>query len=448
MKPDDMVELEREFLGGILRQPTILADVVPLVAADDLRQDPHQRIYRAAVGLWQRGEVVDAASVAVTLHQAGEVKEVGYGYLGDLVADVPTAGNVVYQAGVIRDQSLLRRLWYAGQEIQQAAKAPTGPAAEVVDAALRSLMELSQRAAPHEATHLAKAGEQLLDVLDARAGRGDHQAGVRTGYADLDRPLAQLGAGTLTLVAGRTGQGKTTLALNVARNVAWSGSPVLFCSLEQSVTDMAEKIICMETGLAGQRMQGGYLDRGEVDQVSGAVAKFRDRPLWLYDRATQSVMGITSLARRIQARSGLGLLVVDYIGLLTPEDRRAKRHEQVAEISRGLKVLAGDLRVPVLALAQLNREVDHRPTKKPQLSDLRESGALEQDADAVILISRGDAGQMVLELAKNRRGPTQDLCVAYDRSTHRITNLAREDWYGQPGHNGTHRAYQGADREG
>lgn len=441
MKPEDVTALERDFLAACLANPGGLADVVTVVSPDDLRHDAHQRVYRVMGELWQHGTTVDPVSVLNALEAKGEAKEdVGYQYFCDLALRDPVGGGIVHTARVLREKALLRRLALVGQDIQGLATMPTGPAQEVVDQALRMVMELSSRASPQEAIPLAQAGEQLLDVLDARSGRTEGAGGVKTGFADLDRPLAQLGTGTLTLIAGRTGQGKTTLALNVAKNVSWSGSPVLFCSLEQSAVDLAEKVLCLETGLHGQRVQGGYLTREEVDQVSGAVTRWPDRPLWLYDRASQSVLGITALARRIQARSGLGLLVVDYIGLLTPEDRRAKRHEQVAEISRSLKVLAGDLGIPVLALAQLNREVDHRPNKKPQLSDLRESGALEQDADAVILISRGDGGQMVLELAKNRRGPTQDLCLAYDRSTHRISNLAREDWYGQPGYNGPYRA--------
>lgn len=427
--PPHSPEAERCVLGSMLRCAEAI-DAARLVAGrDDFYADPHQKCFEAICQLHDRGGPVDAVLLCEELKRRGWLDGVGgWGYVGDLLDAAPTAVNAEYYAGVVRDKALLRELIRAGHELVRAGHAGDGPAGEVLEAAERRVLAINERrlALQDDERDAAALVGEVWDRADARC-RSEGPAGLSTWLPSLDYLLAGLQPSELTIVAARPSVGKTTLGLHFALAASVrEGRPALFVSLEQPAVDVAERAVCSLAGIDNQALKHGRLTAEEWERFRAGGERLRKAPLVVSDGSAQTVARIAARARRMLRRRGLALLLVDYLQLVEPESRRERREEQVAQVSRRLKNLARELRLPVVVMAQLNRESERRPDPRPRLSDLRESGAIEADADVAILLHRPDRDKpdLDVQVAKNRNGPTGELVLRHERSTGRVTDPA------------------------
>jgi replicative DNA helicase len=416
---------ERQVLGGVLRYPGLLADLVPVLSAQDFWTDFHQRIWSAALALFERGLNADPAAVAQELLARGQLEDgSAAAYLAELWDLAGTGANVPYYAGIVRDHALRRHLIHACTELMHDAHDPIGPADELLERAQARLFSLASGSCQSGSVSLEDALRDAYNRIGDRLRPDAPRRGVPHGVPDLDRLLPRLVDSELVILAARPSAGKTALGLSLAVHAAFQRLPVYFASLEQSRLELAERVLSREAGVDGQRLRTGELTESDLQRLRAARDFLLDpagRSCEIDDAPTQGVLRIAAGARRMQARRGLRLVVVDYLQLIEPDNRRAPRHEQVAGISRRLKQLARELRVPVVALAQLNRTSEDRPDGRPRLADLRESGGLEADADTVILIHRPRGqemphGQTLLELivAKQRNGPVGECSIVFE----------------------------------
>lgn len=427
-------QAEAALIGCALKHPPALDEPdVSAVRPEDFREEPYRIVWEAIRALYMAGRPTDPVNVydrILSTSAPGSFPwETGspaplLAVLHDSCASPSSAG---YYAGIVRDCALLRALALVGHQIAALAESPTGPAQEALASAESLLFRLAESGVEGAARPLAEAVREAMERI---AERIDNPAsgGVPTGLTGLDNLTAGLHPGELVVLAARPSVGKTAVAVSIARNVADCSGPVLFSSIEQADHELATRLLVAASGVQGGLVRHGTLSR---ETFSGVLVPWADRvgrtPLHIDSAPSQDVLRVASNARRLKRRVGLKLVVVDYLQLLTPEDKSVPRHEQVAETSRRLKALARELEVPVLALAQLNREVEGRQDKKPRLSDLRESGQVEQDADVVVLMHRADeeGPKVALELnvAKQRNGPV-GICTAYfDRDRMRFSDL-------------------------
>lgn len=433
--PPHNKEAERSVLGSMLRDNGIIGDVVQIVSAQDFYLDAHRKLFAAAVELYDAGRPVDAVTVADVLHQRKQVEDIGgYVYLAELLDAAPTAANAVHYAGLVREKAILRDLVHVGTEIARDAYDGTMPAADLLEQAERKVLDIAQVGAAGQTVTAAQAVGAAFDAIDARTNRdrAAADAGVPSGLQDLDDLCGGLQPSELVVAAARPSVGKTALALSVARHVAVQlGLPVFVASLEQSHAELGERLLCAEAQVDSHALRTGTIDDNARARLSEAAAIVRKAPLYIDDSPGQSMLHIAANARRLRRKHGIRLLMIDYLQLVETDQQRGRfnRQEQVAAISRRLKALAKELKIPVIALAQLNRSSEDRPDRRPRLSDLRDSGSIEQDADTVLLLHKTDtpAGQetSIVEIivAKQRNGPTGQVKLAYRRK-----HMAFEDW--------------------
>lgn len=422
-------DAERGVLGSMLRLNAAIDDVVQMIRRDDFYLDAHQKLFDAMTALWTDNRPVDLVTLADELHRRGQVEDVGgYAYVGELWEAAPTAANACYYAGIVRDKAILRGLARAAQRIAQEADSPTGPAEESLAMAEREIFALAEVGTKGGAVPLADGLSECLDRLDLRMTRKAADGAVPTGFLDLDAMTCGLQAGELVILAARPSTGKTALSLAIARHALEAGFPVFFASLEQPRVDLAERLVCCESGVDYSRIRAGKLSGEEVERVQRAAAYLRGLPLFIDDAPGQSMLRIAANLRRLKRRHGVKLAVVDYLQLVEPEDRKASRQEQVAVASRRLKHLAREAGVPVLCLAQLNREVEYRSGGKPKLADLRDSGEIEQNADTVMLLHKPEDAENVVEviIAKQRNGPVGERSLTFLKQYMRFENYAVE----------------------
>lgn len=420
---------EKNVLGAMLRSAERIADVVQTLKAEHFRSDRHQRIFKAMVALFEKGEPVDAPLLAD--HMKHEIEDIGgYRYLGELLAEAPTGGNCQFYAEVVKDYGLARALKSAAEKIAHDAEHHVAPASELLEAAEREIFSLAQMGAEGSTITLAQMMAAAQDRLDARAA-GNVANGLSTGFSDIDFLLGGLHEGELVIVAARPGCGKTAFALGIAQHVCMNlGTSVFFASLEQGQAELADRLLCARAMVDGHKLRRGNANYGEVKSLMDAIRELREGRLFVDDGAAQGMLRIAANARRLKAKHGVGLVIVDYLQLIEPDNRKAPRHEQVGAISRRLKGLARELSVPVVALAQLNRASEDRKEGRPRLSDLRESGSIEADADAVLLLHRPEMykdragnhdaenadrlGEVDAIVAKQRNGPTGEVTLRFN----------------------------------
>jgi replicative DNA helicase len=392
----------------MMRWPDAVGEIVPFLRADHFATDSHRRVFRAVVALWEAGKPVDVVGVANELHYRGEIEDVGrYQYLGELLEKEPTCAGTVYHARKVHERSVICQLNTAGKEIVASTELGAGSAEELLEEAERKVFGIAETGYTGGAVRLDQCINEFFDLIDKRSQRGDKLAGVATGFPDLDEMTGGLQDGEVTILAARTGVGKTSLALQVARHAAVDlGQPTLFVSLEMSRSELTQRLLCGVNRVDGRRLRTGKPTKDDSERLLEARCRVSQAPLFTYDRPDQRLLGIAAEARRLKRQAELRLLVIDYVQLIEPEDKKVPRHEQVSQVSRRLKGLAKDLAVPILALAQLNRAAEEG--ERPRLHQLRESCSLEQDSDVVMLMSRSEysPGVIEIEVAKNRNGPT------------------------------------------
>ncbi|WP_328923196.1 replicative DNA helicase [Streptomyces griseoaurantiacus] len=437
--PPHDVEAEQSVLGGMLLSKDAIADIIdsPMQSRDYYRP-AHETIHRAILHLYGQGEPADPITVGAELTKRGEITKVGGpAYLHTLVQQVPTAANALYYAEIVAEKAVLRRLAEAGVRIAQLGNAGEGEVDEIRGQAEAALLDaLKSR---DEAAGYAPVREDVApfwDRLDARMKGGATPTGVLTGLADLDALTGGLQPGQLIVIGARPAMGKSTLALDFARAAAIKhGKTAAFFSLEMGRDEITDRLYSAECSVGLHHIRAGSVSETDLARMYERTPAIEAAPLVVDDSPNLSCLEIRSRARRIAQQRGLDLLVVDYLQLMqSGSTRRAEtRQQEVADMSRTLKLLAKELGIPVIALSQLNRGTEQRTEKKPVLSDLRESGAIEQDADMVILLHREDAyeketpraGEADLIVAKHRNGPTATVTVAFQGHYSRFVDMAQ-----------------------
>lgn len=423
--PPSNHEAEQSVLGAILRDNQKIADVQVILHRDDFYTDAHQKIYETITQIHEKGgQPVDL----VILHEALRQREMladcgGSAYLAELWDAVPSSANVEYYAHIVREKALLRNLIRASNEILGEAYRQTMPAGEMVAAAEKMILEVAQKGVTGKLHTLDEAIAETYDRIDQRMTGGAEIAfsGLPTGFADLDELTAGLQRSELIIIAARPSVGKTAFSLSLVRNIIVNEKePVFFVSLEQSRLELAERLLCSQARVDSHRLRKGTLNGEDMQKLIDAGNTLRAAKLFIDDVPSQGMLRIAANSRRLHRQHGIRLVVIDYLQLIEPDNRRDPRQEQVAQISRRLKFLARELEIPVIALAQVNRASEDRQDHRPRLSDLRESGSIEQDADTVLMLHRPDRyepGQheSIIEIivAKQRNGPTGEITLAY-----------------------------------
>jgi len=431
--PQDLVA-EQCVLGGMLLSKDAIADVVEVIRGPDFYRPAHETVYECILDLYARGEPVDAVTVAAELTRRSEISRVGGApYLHTLIHAVPMAANAGYYAQIVREQAILRRLVEAGTRIAQMGYAADGDVDDVVDRAQAEVYAVTERRTSEDYLRLSDIMEGTLDEIEAIGSRGGEMIGVPTGFHDLDAITNGLHPGQMVIVAGRPASGKSTLALDFVRSASIKhGMTSVIFSLEMSRNEITMRLLSAESQIALHKMRSGGLHDDDWTKLARRMGEVNEAPLFIDDSPNMSMMEIRAKCRRLKQRHQLRLVVVDYMQLMSSGKRVESRQLEVSEFSRSMKLLAKELELPVVAVSQLNRGPEQRTDKRPLLSDLRESGSLEQDADMVILLHREDmyeresprAGEADLILAKHRNGPTGNITVAFQGHYSRFVDMA------------------------
>lgn len=450
--PPHNKEAERGVIGGLLRDPDTLPNVQQFLRSDNFYFDAHQKIFQAISDLSTENQPIDLVLLYERLKRNKHAEDVGgHQFLADLWESVPTGANVEYHAKIVKDTAMVRSLIHTGNEILRDAYDRTQSADELVSQAERKIMDIAKASMVGETKSLSEALLEAMQRLDSRVGKDNLAiSGMPTGYVDLDNILAGLQNSELVIIAARPSVGKTAFALNVVRNVITeshgSGSTpvVMFFSLEMARVELAERLLCCQSRVDSHKVRKGHVNSDDIQKLMDAGDVLRKARLYIDDTPSRSMIQIAATCRRIDKKhekeGGLRLVVIDYLQLIEPENRRDPRQEQVAQISRRLKFLARELKIPVIALAQVNRASEDRQDHKPRLADLRESGSIEQDADTCMMLHRpgkfdGTQDDNILEIiiAKQRNGPTGEITLTYHKQYNRYDNYIADAGYGGDG---------------
>ena len=428
------LDSERSVLGSMFRSNDVIGDVVQILNVDNFYSDAHQKIYKAMIVLYEAGKPVDLVVLTEALKLANQIDDVGgYGALAELWDAAPTAANAVHYAHIVRDRSIVRSLINVGNEILRDAYDQVGPADELLHQATGKMLDVAERGVTGRVYGMDKMLEETFDRIDQRQTRGGSSiSGISSGYPDLDEVTAGFQNSEMIIIAARPSVGKTAFALNLIRNIAVDEkSTVLFCSLEQSRVEIVERLLCSHARVDAQKLRKGLMNAEDMERLIAASGILRNAKIFIDDSPGQGMLRIAANARRLKLRNDLKMVVIDYLQLIEPENRRDPRQEQVAQISRRLKGLARELSIPVIALAQVNRSSEDRQDHKPRLSDLRESGSIEQDADTVILLHRPERfepgqheGLTEVIIGKQRNGPVGEITLTFNKNMMRFENFA------------------------
>lgn len=420
--PPQSVEAEQSVLGAMLLEKEAIVKAAEVVRPEDFYREAHRIIYGAILALYERGEAVDLVTLCEELRRQGSLEEVGgASYLTTLANLVPTTANVEYYARIVEEKSLLRQLIRTCTEVVSRCYEAQEEVNRLLDDAERRITELSLRRSSQGFVRLKDVLMTTLDRLMQMVESGQG-TGIPSGYPDIDRFTAGLQPSDLLIIAARPSVGKTTFALNLARQVAVRQKlPVAIFSLEMSREQVAMRLLSSEAGVEQQKIRRGELEEQEWQALSRGLARLGPAPIFIDDTSSISILELRTKTRRLCTEVGAGVVIVDYLQLLRTTGRMENRQQEISEISRSLKALARELRIPVVALSQLSRAVEQRQDRRPVLSDLRESGALEQDADVVMFLYTNAEmereNQIEVIIAKQRHGPTGSVKMYFDRHT-------------------------------
>ena len=423
--PPQNIDAEKGLLGSILLENHVLDDVADLLHAEHFYRDSHQRIYRSIMRLHESGtHGFDAVTLAEALARQNELKEAGgVDYLIELYESVPHAAHAKYYAEIVRDKAIQRRLIGACTDILRQARDDTLETEDLLNQAEQQIFSILEQ---QEAGSKIELKEILFDTfarIQERLELGGAISGLTTGFRDLDQQTNGLQPSELVILAARPSMGKTAFVLNVAEAIAdRSRSAVVVFSLEQSAPELAERFLCIRGRLDMHKIRKGELDEDDRDKLLRVSSELSELRIFIDDQPGRSMSQIGAICRRLKRKDRISLVIIDYLQLIEPEDKRAPREQQIAQITRRLKFLAKELAVPVMALAQLNRGVELREDKRPRLADLRESGAIEQDADIVMFLHRPEMydaadqpGLAEVIVAKHRNGPTGIVKLSFEK---------------------------------
>jgi replicative DNA helicase len=439
--PPQAIEVEAQVLGAMLLEREAIAKVIEVLDVDAFHADYHGRIFQAILSMFDRSEPVDIVTLSEELRRRGDLERVGgEAYLVELTTKVTSAANVEFHARIILEKSLLRDLISAGSQISGRAYSPAEDAFDLLDEAEQAVFKISERRLKRSFTTMHKAVHDTLEMLESIHGKHGGVTGVPTGFRDLDTLTGGWQNSDLIIIAGRPSAGKTAFALSLGRNAAThSEKPtgVGIFSLEMSMQQLVMRLLCAEAKVDAHLVRTGRLPDDDWKRLSLAAGRLTNTQVFIDDTASLAILELRAKARRLKAERNIGLLIVDYLQLLQGPKSSENREKEISAISRSLKALAKELNIPVIALSQLSRAVESRTDKRPILSDLRESGAIEQDADVVAFVHRSEmyedpnseeyrdvSGKAEIIVGKQRNGPVGDIELAFVRKYARFENLA------------------------
>jgi replicative DNA helicase len=435
------LDAEQSVLGGIVLNPQYaLVQILDILEPVDFYVPAHQDIFEAVIQLEETGKPIDIITLEEQLRVNGKLDRVGgVGRLAELSSKVPTTQNISHHAQIVKDKATLRSLVQAAAEITGQAYDDPENVAEFLDGAEQQLFQLADRSTRSGYVAARKILMEAFNAIEKRYDRKEAITGVPTGFADFDTMTAGLQPADMVILAARPSMGKTALCLNIAQNTAVQHNvPVLIFSLEMSKESLIERVLCSEARVDSSKLRGGFLDQNDWMNLTRAAGRIAEAPIWIDDQASPSILEIRAKARRFRSDKTIftepdqmGLIIIDYLQLAKSHRHMDSREREVAEISRGLKALAKEVRMPVLALSQLRRSVEDRKDGKPQLSDLRESGAIEQDADLILFIhataEMKEQGLAELVVGKHRNGPVGDVPLVFLKKYTRFESRSRSE---------------------
>ena len=430
--PPQSLEAERAVLGAILLEPALLPRAIELLIPEEFYKEAHRKIFGAMIRLFERGEPADAITVTETLRREGVFEEIGgHTLLATLQEEGTVATQFTAYTGIVREKALLREMIRVAREIVEEGYEETDDVQALLDRAEQMLFRISQRRFQRSAFPVREILDDAIKHIEMLYHRKQDITGLATGFTDLDKLTSGLQRSDFVIIAGRPSTGKTAFALNLAAHAAVDlQRPALIFSLEMSKEQLVQRLICAEARVDSRNVRSGFMQQAEWGRIVNAAGRLHEAPLFIDDTANLSVLEARAKARRIQAEHRLELVVIDYLQLMQGRYRAENRQQEISEISRSLKALAKELNVPVVALSQLSRAVEARGDALPRLSDLRESGALEQDADLIMFLARKEnapdveAGTTDLVIGKHRNGPTGRLELVFNAEYTRFDNLA------------------------
>lgn len=436
-QPPFDLDAEMCVLGGILLMPEVLDEIASL-RGDDFYDDSNRTIYECLRDMHESGDKIDITLVRAKLRATDDYEKVGgASYLAKLSSAVPNAGHVVYYAAIVTEKAVFRKLILSSTEVLRDAYEQTGSAKELCAQAEQKVFAIMDGRSGNSVQSISDVLHQAMDRMEARMSGDYVDAGAETGLVKFDEMTGGLHNGELIILAARPSMGKTALAMNIAEHASIVQKlPVLFVSLEMSGIELADRMLCSLARVNGHRLRNGSVSSDDRDRLIRKANEVSQAPLYVDDSPSRTVSEIAAAARRIKRRQGeLGMIVIDYLQLIEPDNSRDPRQEQVAKIARRLKGLARELEVPLLCLSQLNRQAEDSKDHRPKLSHLRESGAIEQDADVVMFVHREEyyhrgedkaavAGQAEIIIAKQRNGPVGDVELTWEADFTRFSDRA------------------------
>lgn len=432
--PPQNLDAERCVLGAILLDNDVLHDIISVLTPEDFYREAHQVVFRAIREMYDLGKAIDSVTLPDELDRGGDYERIGGDdLLGEIANSVPHAANARYHADIVRQKSVSRQLIQSATEIIRDGYSNLYTSQQLLETAEQKVFAIAEDQIKGEMHELKGVLEDAMSRISKRAEEKHVVTGVASGFVDLDDVTSGFHPDQLIILAARPSMGKTAMALNICDHAAINLKiPSLVVSLEMGRIEIAERLLCSRSQVDGHKLRTGRgLDYRELNKLGKAFGEMQSSPIFIDDTPSRNMLQITAMARRLKMRQDLGLIVVDYIQLIDAEEQRDSRQEQIAKISRRLKTLARELHVPVIALSQLNRGVENREDRRPRMADLRESGAIEQDADMVVLLHRPEyydkndqPGIAEIIVAKNRSGPTGDVKVTFRKNLAKFESLA------------------------
>jgi replicative DNA helicase len=433
--PPQNLEAEAAVLGAMLIDEDAIGSALELLEAGSFYKAAHQKVFEAIAGLYNSNKAVDLITLTDELKRKAQLDEVGgVTFLTGLANTVPTAANIRHYAGIVKEKSILRTLINNATKIVSSCYETDGNIEEVVDDAERLIFEVTDRRSSGGYCRLKEVVKDSIEIIDRLYQKKAHVTGVPTGYIDFDMKTAGLQPSDLIIVAGRPSMGKSAFALGVAEYAGVIEKvPTALFSLEMSKEQLVQRMLCAHAKVDAHKVRTGYLATSDWPRLTAAAGKLSDAPIFIDDTPGISAMELRTKARRLKAQQDIQLLILDYLQLMRGASNMESRQQEISDISRALKALARELHIPIIAISQLSRAVEARSDHRPQLSDLRESGAIEQDADVVVLILREEyykptsdnQGIAEIIIAKQRNGPVGNLSLSFIKEYTRFENLAR-----------------------
>ncbi|MFH1784503.1 MAG: replicative DNA helicase [bacterium] len=434
--PPQNLEAEKAALGAMLVEKEAVIKAIEMLQGKHFYKEAHRIVFDAMVELFDRNEPVDITTLSEVLRKKKLLSNIGgSSYLTSLIDSVPTAANIDYYAKIIREKSILRSLINVSNDILHESYAAEEDADTVLDKAEQKIFDLSENKITQGFVPVKDMIHDTIDLVDKLYQKKEHVTGLSTGFTDFDIKTAGLHPSNLIIVAGVTSMGKTSFCLNIATHVGIEKKkPVAIFSLEMAREELLLRMLCSEARIGLHKVRTGFLGKNDFTYLTNAASKLSEAPIFVDDSSPLSVLEMKAKSRRLKAERGLSLIIVDYLQLINSRGRIENRQQEIAEISRSLKGLAKELKVPVIALSQLSRQVEKRKDYRPQLSDLRESGAIEQDADLVAFIFREEyydrdrpeiEGIAEVIIAKQRSGPTGTIKMSFIKDYTRFENLSK-----------------------